>query len=207
MIGSLRGTLVSKRPPWLTLDVGGVGYELEAPMSTFYRLPDTGRELMLVTHLVVREDAHALYGFFTEAERALFRALLKISGVGPRIALGVLSGMTVEGFYQCIRDQNVASLVKVPGVGQKTAELLLLKMKDRLPESLETERAAIPARSQAEGEAERRAGRTRLQAGRGDQDAQGPRRREAHDRRDDPRGAAARASGGRTMSGVSRAHG
>ncbi len=153
MIGSLRGTLVSKRPPWLTLDVGGVGYELEAPMSTFYRLPDTGRELMLVTHFVVREDAHALYGFFTEAERALFRSLLKISGVGPRIALGVLSGMTVEGFYQCIRDQNVASLVKVPGVGQKIAELLLLKMKDRLPESLATERAAIPARSQAEGEA------------------------------------------------------
>jgi holliday junction DNA helicase RuvA len=153
VIGSLRGTLVSKRPPWLTLDVGGVGYELEAPMSTFYRLPDAGRELMLVTHLVVREDAHALYGFFTEAERALFRSLLKISGVGPRIALGVLSGMTVEGFYQCIRDQNVASLVKVPGVGQKTAELLLLKMKDRLPESLDTDRAAIPARSQAEGEA------------------------------------------------------
>ena len=153
MIGSLRGTLTSKRPPWLMLDVGGVGYELEAPMSTFYRLPDTGRELMLVTHLVVREDAHVLYGFFTEAERALFRSLLKISGVGPRIALGVLSGMTVEGFYQCIRDQNIASLVKVPGVGQKTAELLLLKMKDRLPESLETERAALPARSQAEGEA------------------------------------------------------
>jgi Holliday junction DNA helicase RuvA len=152
VIGSLRGTLVSKRPPWLTLDVGGVGYELEAPMSTFYRLPDTGRELMLVTHLVVREDAHVLYGFFTEAERALFRSLLKISGIGPRIGLGVLSGMTVEGFYQCIRDQNVASLVKVPGVGQKTAELLLLKMKDKLPESVEPERS-LPARSRAEGEA------------------------------------------------------
>ena len=90
-------------------------------MSTFYRLPDTGRELMLVTHLVVREDAHALYGFFTEAERALFRSLLKISGVGPRIALGVLSGMTVEGFYQCIRDKNIASLVKIPGVGKVKA--------------------------------------------------------------------------------------
>lgn len=153
MIGMLRGTLVSKRPPWLTLDVGGVGYELEAPMSTFYRLPDTGRELMLVTHLVVREDAHALYGFFTEAERALFRNLIKISGVGPRIALGVLSGMSVEGFYQCIRDDNSASLVKIPGVGQKTADLLLLKMKDRLPEAVEPERAALPARSQAEGEA------------------------------------------------------
>ena len=153
MIGSLRGTLISKRPPWLMLDVGGVGYELEAPMSTFYRLPDTGRELMLVTHLAIREDAHVLYGFFTEAERALFRNLLKISGVGPRIALGVLSGMSVEGFYQCIRDKNVASLVKIPGVGQKTADLLMLKMKDRLPEAMETERAALPARSTAEGEA------------------------------------------------------
>jgi Holliday junction DNA helicase RuvA len=153
VIGSLRGTLVSKRPPWLTLDVGGVGYELEAPMSTFYRLPDPGRELMLVTHLVVREDAHVLYGFFTEAERALFRNLLKISGIGPRIALGVLSGMTAEGFYQCIRDQNIASLVKIPGVGRKTAELLLLKMKDRLPEALETAQAAFPARSRSEGEA------------------------------------------------------
>ena len=153
MIGSLRGTLTSKRPPWLTLDVGGVGYELEAPMSTFYRLPDTGRELMLVTHLVVREDAHLLYGFFTEAERALFRNLLKIPGIGPRIALGVLSGMSVEGFYQCIRDKKVASLVKIPGVGQSKADLLMLKMKDRLPESIEPERAALPARSQAEGEA------------------------------------------------------
>jgi Holliday junction DNA helicase RuvA len=153
MIGMLRGTLVNKRPPWLTLDVSGVGYELEAPMSTFYRLPDAGRELMLVTHLVVREDAHALYGFFTEGERALFRNLIKISGVGPRIALGVLSGMSVEGFYQCIRDGNSASLVKIPGVGQKTADLLLLKMKDRLPEAIEPERAALPARSQAEGEA------------------------------------------------------
>jgi holliday junction DNA helicase RuvA len=153
MIGSLRGTLVSKRPPWLMLDVGGVGYELEAPMSTFYRLPDTGRELMLVTHLAIREDAHVLYGFFTEGERALFRNLLKISGVGPRIALGVLSGMSVEGFYQCIRDKNVASLVKIPGVGQKTADLLMLKMKDRLPEAMDTERAALPARSTAEGEA------------------------------------------------------
>ena len=153
MIGSLRGTLTSKHPPWLTLDVGGVGYELEAPMSTFYRLPDTGRELMLVTHLVVREDAHLLYGFFTEAERALFRNLLKIPGIGPRIALGVLSGMSVEGFYQCIRDKSVASLVKIPGVGQSKADLLMLKMKDRLPESIEPERAALPARSQAEGEA------------------------------------------------------
>src|SRR5690349_18098372 len=108
MIGSLRGTLTSKRPPWLTLDVAGVGYDLEAPMSTFYRLPDVGRELLLLTHLVVREDAHLLYGFFTEAERTLFRHLLKISGVGGRIALGVLSGMSVEGFYDCVRRKDDA---------------------------------------------------------------------------------------------------
>ena len=153
MIGSLRGTLVSKRPPWLTLDVGGVGYEIEAPMSTFYRLPDAGRDLLLVTHFAVREDAQLLYGFFTEAERALFRSIIKISGIGPKIALGVLSGMSVEGFYQCIRDNNTASLVKIPGVGQKTADLLMLKMKDRLPESIESERTALPSRTTAEGEA------------------------------------------------------
>ena len=153
MIGFLRGTLHSKRPPHLTLDVGGVGYELEAPMSTFYRLPDAGQPVSLVTHLVVREDAHSLFGFFTEAERALFRALLKISGVGPRIALGVLSGMSVEGFYQCVRDKDLVSLTKIPGVGRKTAERLILEMADRLPESLGADAAALPARSPAEGEA------------------------------------------------------
>jgi Holliday junction DNA helicase RuvA len=153
MIGFLRGTLISTRPPSLTLDVGGVGYELEAPMSTFYRLPDSGQPLSLVTHLVVREDAHVLFGFFTEAERSLFRALLKVSNVGPRIALGVLSGMSVDGFYHCVRDKDLASLTKVPGVGRKTAERLLLEMADRLPESLGAEGAALPARSAAEGEA------------------------------------------------------
>ena len=153
MIGFLRGTLITKRPPSLTLDVAGVGYELEAPMSTFYRLPDTGQTLSLVTHLVVREDAHVLFGFFTEAERALFRSLLKVSNVGPRIALGVLSGMSVDGFYQCVRDKDVVSLTKIPGIGRKTAERLLLEMADRLPESLGTDTAALPARSQAEGEA------------------------------------------------------
>jgi holliday junction DNA helicase RuvA len=153
MIGFLRGTLISKRPPSLTLDVGGVGYELEAPMSTFYRLPDSGQPLSLVTHLVVREDAHILFGFFTEAERALFRNLLKVSNVGPRIALGVLSGMSVDGFYHCVRDKDLVSLTKIPGVGRKTAERLLLEMADRLPESLGTDAAALPARSPAEGEA------------------------------------------------------
>jgi Holliday junction DNA helicase RuvA len=154
MIGFLRGTLIAKRPPWLTIDVAGVGYELEAPMSTFYRLPDAGQTLSLVTHLVVREDAHSLFGFFTEAERALFRNLLKISNVGPRLALGVLSGMSVDGFYQCVRDKNLVSLTKIPGIGRKTAERLLIEMADRLPESLGQDAASLPARSHAEGEAQ-----------------------------------------------------
>lgn len=133
MIGFLKGTLVAKRPPSLTLEVGGVGYELDAPMSTFYQLPDTGQPLTLVTHLLIREDAHVLYGFTTESERALFRSLLKVTGVGARIALGVLSGMSVEGFHQCVREKNVGSLTKLPGVGRKTAERLVLEMADRLP--------------------------------------------------------------------------
>jgi len=153
VIGFLRGTLISKRPPSLTLEVGGVGYELEAPMSTFYRLPEVGQTLTLVTHLVVREDAHLLYGFFAEVERTLFRNLLKISGIGPRIALGVLSGMSVEGFYQCVREKDLVSLTKIPGVGRKTGERLLIEMADRLPEAHATEAAALPARSSAEGEA------------------------------------------------------
>jgi Holliday junction DNA helicase RuvA len=121
-------------------------------MSTFYRLPNAGQTLSLVTHLVVREDAHSLYGFFTEAERALFRNLLKVSNVGPRIALGVLSGMSVEGFYQCVRDKDLVSLTKIPGVGRKTGERLLLEMADRLPEAL-GDAMPLPARSAAEGEA------------------------------------------------------
>ena len=133
MIGFLRGTLVSKRPPQLTLDVGGVGYEIEAPMSTFYDLPESGETLSLVTHLVVREDAHVLYGFASEAERALFRNLLKVSGVGARIALGILSGISVDGFRQCVVDRDVASLTRLPGIGRKTAERLLVEMPDRLP--------------------------------------------------------------------------
>jgi Holliday junction DNA helicase RuvA len=154
MIGFLRGTLVAKRPPSLTLEVGGVGYELEAPMSTFYRLPDTGQSLTLVTHLVVREDAHSLYGFFTEGERTLFRALLKISGVGARIALGVLSGMSVQGFYQCVRAKDLVSLTKVPGIGRKTAERLLMEMADRLPAGQDGEALAAAPSSGTEGEAQ-----------------------------------------------------
>ena len=135
MIGYLKGTLAAKRPPWLTLDVGGVGYEIEAPMSTFYQLPQVGAALTLVTHLHIREDAELLFGFATDAERTLFRSLLKVSNIGPRIALGILSGMSTQGFYRCIREKDLLSLTRVPGVGKKTAERLLVEMADRLPEA------------------------------------------------------------------------
>ncbi len=132
MIGFLRGRLAAKHPPQLVIDVGGVGYELEAPMSTFYGLPALGAEVQLHTHLVVREDAHVLFGFGTERERSLFRELIKVSGVGPRIALAILSGVTVDQFHRCIEAQDVASLVRVPGIGRKTAERLVIEMRDRL---------------------------------------------------------------------------
>jgi Holliday junction DNA helicase RuvA len=153
VIGHLKGTLVNKRPPWLTLDVGGVGYELEAPMSTFYELPEIGSGLKLITHLLVREDAQVLYGFSTEAERALFRSLLKVAGIGARTALGILSSMTVEGFHQCVRDKDLLSLTRVPGIGRKTAERLLVEMADRLPQVAESVVEAGGAAVTAEGEA------------------------------------------------------
>lgn len=153
MIGFLKGTLVAKRPPSLMVEVGGIGYEVDAPMSTFYRLPEVGRPLELVTHLVIREDAHVLYGFSTESERALFRSLLKVSGVGARIALAVLSGMTVDGFYDCVRNKQIGSLTRIPGIGRKTAERLLLEMADRLPAEIltfpEGRRAAVTPQSEA----------------------------------------------------------
>lgn len=132
MIGFLRGTVIGKTPPQLIVDVGGVGYELEAPMSTFYTLPSVGEPVRLLTHMVVREDAHVLYGFATEEERRLFRNLLRISGVGPRIALAILSGVTVEGFAASVQSQDAAALTRIPGVGRKTAERLIVEMRDRL---------------------------------------------------------------------------
>jgi Holliday junction DNA helicase RuvA len=143
MIGSLEGRLVNKSPPHLLLDVGGVGYELEAPMSTFYTLPASGERARLLTHLVVREDAHVLYGFATAEERAMFRALLKVSGVGPRIALALLSGMTSADFERCVREQNIGALTRVPGIGRKIAERLVVEMKDRLG-LLGVESATLP---------------------------------------------------------------
>ncbi len=132
MIGFIRGKLVVKTPPHLTVDVGGVGYDIEAPMSTFYTLPGVGSEVRLLTHLVVREDAHILYGFGTQDERSLFRNLLKVSQIGPKIALSILSGVSVEGFATLVKLQDSAALTKIPGVGRKTAERVLMEMKDRL---------------------------------------------------------------------------
>ena len=133
MIGRLTGTLVEKNPPSITVDVHGLGYELDVPMSTFYNLPATGEKLSLHTHLIVREDGHFLFGFATEGERAAFRQLLKISGVGARTALAVLSGMSVSELAQAVTLKEAGRLVKIPGIGKKTAERLLLELRDRLP--------------------------------------------------------------------------
>jgi Holliday junction DNA helicase RuvA len=132
VIGFLRGKLVVKQPPVLLIEVSGVGYEVEAPMTTFYDLPETGAEITLHTHLVVREDAHTLFGFLRLSDRALFRSLIKISGVGPRMALGILSGMSADAFVRCIQDNDSAALTRVPGVGKKTAERLVVELRDRL---------------------------------------------------------------------------
>lgn len=157
MIGQLRGTLAAKQPPRLLLDVGGVGYEVEAPMSTFYVLPDIGAELVLQTHLVVREDAHILFGFASQAERQLFRSLIKVNGVGPRLALTILSGISVEGFVRCVHDNDSTALIRLPGVGKKTAERLIVEMRDRLDREEGADSAgsfaATPANAAAEAQA------------------------------------------------------
>ena len=131
MIGRLSGTLLSKQPPQLLLDVHGVGYEVEAPMSTFFRLPPAGETVILHTHLVVREDAHLLFGFATTAEKTLFRELIKVSGVGPKVALAVLSGISVEDYWNTVRSGETGRLVKLPGIGKKTAERLVVEMRDK----------------------------------------------------------------------------
>jgi holliday junction DNA helicase RuvA len=145
MIGSLQGTLTAKHPPQLLLEVGGVGYEVEAPMSTFYQLPETGQPVHLLTHLLVREDAQVLFGFATEAERQLFRSLIKVSGVGARIALAILSGISVEAFVRCVQSEDAASLTRIPGVGRKTAERLIVEMRDRLKQAGSALAQAMPA--------------------------------------------------------------
>ncbi len=132
MIGRLRGILLQKQPPHLLVDVQGVAYEVDAPMSTFYDLPEVGKEIVLHTHLSIKEDAHSLYGFGTESDRALFRTLLKITGVGAKLALAVLSGASVAEFTRLIQTADVVSLTRIPGVGKKTAERMIVELKDKL---------------------------------------------------------------------------
>ncbi len=132
MIGRLRGEIVYKQAPRLMVDVNGVGYELDAPMSTFYDLPEPGQPVTLFTHLAIRDDAHILYGFARDSERSMFRALLKVSGVGAKVALAILSGMSTDQFAQAIQADDTAALVRLPGIGKKTAERLIVEMRDRL---------------------------------------------------------------------------
>ena len=145
MIGRIAGKLVAKHPPQILVDVQGIGYELDVPMSTLYQLPATGTDVALLTHLIVREDAHQLFGFATESERSLFRQLLKISGVGARTALAVLSGMSVADLRDAVSRQEAGRLTKIPGIGKKTAERLLLELKDKL------DLAVIAVRAEADG--------------------------------------------------------
>lgn len=132
MIGRLRGILISKQPPWLLVEVGGVGYELEAPMSTIYDLPQTGKEVTLLTHYAVKEDSVALYGFLHESERTLFRNLQKVSGIGAKISLAVLSGVSTQDFARLVQAGDVVALTKIPGIGKKTAERIIVELRDRV---------------------------------------------------------------------------
>ena len=132
MIGTIRGTLVHKQPPDILVEVGGVGYEIQVPMTTLFQLPPLGAEVSLVTHFVVREDAQLLYGFIDERDRRLFRQLIKVSGVGPKLALTILSGMDSGSFARCVQRDDISSLVALPGVGKKTAERLLVEMRDKM---------------------------------------------------------------------------
>ncbi|MEK7259651.1 MAG: Holliday junction branch migration protein RuvA [Pseudomonadota bacterium] len=163
MIGRIRGILIEKQATDIVVDVQGVGYEIQAPMSTIYLLPALGKEVVLHTHLVVREDAHLLYGFLSLDERHMFRSLIKISGVGPKMALAILSGMAVEEFVRTVRNNDLAALVRMPGIGKKTAERLVVEMKDKLADwsevvtslaSLATVSASGPTDRQMSQEAE-----------------------------------------------------
>ena len=137
MIGFIRGILAQKSPPFLVVDVNGVGYEIEAPLSTCFKLPPIGHVVHLRTHLVVREDQQTLYGFFSDDERQLFRDLLKVTGVGAKLSLAILSGISVDGFIRCVREDDKAALVLLPGVGRKTAERLIMDMRDRVERHLD----------------------------------------------------------------------
>ena len=132
MIGLLRGVILEKQAPDLLIDVAGVGYEVQLPLTSFYKLPEVGKEAVIYTHFVVREDAQLLYGFHTSTERALFRQLIKANGIGPKLALTILSGLSAQQFVRCVQHDDISTLVKLPGVGKKTAERLVVEMKDRL---------------------------------------------------------------------------
>ncbi len=132
MIGRLSGILIQKQPPLLMIDVHGVGYEVQAPMSTFYNLPELDKSVVLLTHMVVREDAQLLYGFYCESERRLFKSLIKVNGVGPKLALTILSGISADEFVQVVKNNDESGLIRLPGIGKKTAQRLIVEMKDRL---------------------------------------------------------------------------
>ena len=132
MIGRLKGILISRQPPWILVDVGGVGYELEAPMSTFYDLPEPGQSVTLCTHYAVKEDSVALYGFLRESERAMFRAVQKVSGIGAKIALAILSGVSADDFARHVQSGDIAALTRIPGIGKKTAERMIVELRDRV---------------------------------------------------------------------------
>ena len=152
MIGRLHGTLVAKRPPWIVLDVHGVGYELEVPMSTLYDLPDVGREVTLLTHYAIKEDTAALYGFLRDEERALFRNLQKVSGIGARIALAVLSGVSANEFSRLVHEADITALTRIPGIGKKTAERIVVELRDRVDAGMLTaqSRSSAPGTPQDE---------------------------------------------------------
>ena len=141
MIGRLSGTLLEKNPPSLLIDVGGVGYEVEVPMSTYYELPAAGQTVQLLTHFVVREDAQLLFGFASATERATFKALLKVNGIGAKVALSILSGLSTNEFFACVARKDITALTKVPGIGKKTAERLLVELQDKV----DTFAVALPA--------------------------------------------------------------
>ena len=154
MIGSLRGRLTLKQAPSIIIECQGVGYDVDTPMSTFLELPSVGAELFLFTHLVVREDSQTLYGFATEEERALFRMLLRISGVGAKMGLAILSAMSVDGFRRCVEYEDTATLVKVPGIGKKTADRLIIEMRDRIEtSSVPADAGKLPVEAGAKSEA------------------------------------------------------
>lgn len=150
MIGRIHGTLISKTPPQVLVDVAGVGYEIDVPMSTFYDLPDIGKPVTLLTHMVVREDAQLLYGFHTAGERQAFKELIKVSGVGPRIALAVLSGLSVDQLVEAVAQQEAGLLTRVPGIGKKTAERLILELKGKLADAIGTRATSVAASSTAD---------------------------------------------------------